>query len=74
MTDSQNKRVLQFLKTHRGGMTQDDAEYKMAPRIKRLAARIHDLRCEGHHIHVEIQKSNNARYARYFLLKEKANV
>ena len=74
MTDSQNKRVLQFLKKNRGGgMTQDDAEYNMKPRIKRLASRIYDLKCMGHEIHVEIQKVGDTRFARYFLIKERAN-
>lgn len=35
----------------------------------RLAARINDLRMEGHHIHTETIIANGKRYAQYHLIK-----
>lgn len=35
----------------------------------RLAARINDLRMEGHHIHTETIVKDGKRYAQYHLLK-----
>jgi len=39
----------------------------------RLAARIQELRMRGHKIHTETAVKNGKRYARYHLLKAKAN-
>ena len=37
----------------------------------RLAARINDLRMQGHQIHTEVTMSNGKRYATYHLLNRK---
>lgn len=39
----------------------------------RLAARINDLRMEGHHIHTEITMKNGKRFAEYHLVKRKVS-
>ena len=70
---SQNKRVLDFMRDHKRGITQDDCEYKISPRIKRLASRIHDLKSMGHEIYSEMEKRGDVRYSRYTLIKENPN-
>ena len=70
---SQNKRILDFMRNHKRGITQDDCEYNMSPRIKRLASRIHDLRSFGHEIYSEMEKRGDVRYSRYTLIKENPN-
>ena len=65
--EKQNIRVLKHLKEH-GSITQDEAD-EMRPRIKRLSARIFDLRNQGHEIVTDIICGKNeygpTRYARY---------
>ena len=65
--ENQNKRVLQVLR-ERGTITQDDAD-NMKPRIKRLSARIFDLRNQGYEIQTDTICGKNeygpTRYARY---------
>ena len=39
----------------------------------RLAARINDLRMDGHKIHTEIARKDGRRYAKYHLVKQKAS-
>lgn len=63
--DNQNKRVLKFMMEH-GSITQDDAD---GIKIRRLSARIFDLRNEGHQIVTDTVYGKNeygpTRYARY---------
>lgn len=65
--ENQNNRVLQFLLEH-GNITQDDAD-EMKPKIKRLSARIFDLRNQGHEIVTDTIRGKNeygrTSYARY---------
>ena len=65
--ENQNRRVHQFLLEH-GSITQDDAD-NMRPKIKRLSARIFDLRNRGLEIETEPVLGKNeygpTRYARY---------
>lgn len=65
--ENQNNRVHQFLLEH-GSITQDDAD-NMRPKIKRLSARIFDLRNRGLEIETETVLGKNeygpTRYARY---------
>jgi len=63
---TQNDRVLERLQ---GGysITQEDCDH-MAPKIKRLAARIYDLQQQGHRIKVKtITTPGGARVAQYSL-------
>ena len=65
--ENQNRRVLQVLIMN-GSITQDDAD-NMKPRIKRLSARIFDLRNKGYDIATDTICGKNeygpTRYARY---------
>ena len=65
--ENQNRRVLQVLIMN-GSITQDDAD-NMKPRIKRLSARIFDLRNKGYEIVTDTICGKNeygpTRYARY---------
>lgn len=67
--DKQNERVLQYLKTHKKGITSWDAIMKM--HITRLGARIFDLKEKGYNIVtvLEPNKDNNANHARYVLMR-----
>jgi len=47
---TQSERVLQYLRQH-GTITQDQADRQLG--IRRLAARIHDLRADGHEIEAD---------------------
>lgn len=68
---SQTKRVLEYMKSHKG-ITALDAMSLPGGMVMRLAARIADLRSEGHVIDTYIETSEKGkRYARYFLIKEK---
>ena len=67
---SQNKQILHYLKSM-GSITPIVAlnEYGCF----RLAARIKDLRDEGHNILTEIVYNDNKKYARYCLINEVNN-
>jgi hypothetical protein len=60
--------VLKHLRNH-GSITQREAAQQYG--IYRLAARIYDLRREGHDIEKKMEKSGNAQYARYYLHQTK---
>ena len=67
---SQSKKILAYLKTHNKGITPMDALRKFE--CFRLAARIADLRADGHDIRsemetIEYEDGSKKRYARYFL-------
>lgn len=63
---TQEKMVLEYMKTHKGITALGATRLG----IMRLAARISDLRGEGHIIDTEIEKRNGKHYARYYLIKE----
>ena len=65
---SQNKKILHYLETHKRGITSVEAFEKL--RITRLASRIHDLRQMGYPVSTFIVQTTNedgrvVRYARY---------
>ncbi len=62
---SQNASILKLLKTRRDGITAVDA--MTAADCWRLAARVHDLRCQGHEIETRMEAHSNGKHARYFL-------
>lgn len=64
---SQNEEILNMLK--RQPITALDAA-KIG--CMRLAARIHDLRMQGHVITTEPVNVNGKQFARYYLMKRKA--
>ena len=63
--ENQNNRILQHLREH-GTITQDEAD---ALKVRRLSARIFDLRNKGHEIVTDTIYGKNeygpTRYARY---------
>jgi len=68
--DSQNKRLLKYMETHKRGITAVDAYEKLG--IARLSARIHDLRSVGYNISTYWEEGENryeekVRYGRYYL-------
>lgn len=70
---AQNRKVLEHMKT-RGAITQNDAKDLYG--CNRLAARIYDLRKEGHEINAETRCGLNrfgqkTRYAAYTLSPER---
>jgi len=66
--ETQTKQILQYIRTQ--PITAIDALQYIGS--FRLAARIKDLRDEGHDIHTEIITTDNgAKIARYSLIKEK---
>ena len=68
--EKQTETILQYLKTHKNGITSWDAIQKFG--ITRLGARIYDLKDRGYEFAVmrEPNKNNNATHARYVLLKK----
>jgi len=66
---NQNENILALLK--QGPVTALDAIQQCM--CLRLAARIHDLRMQGHVITTEPVKINGKQYARYYLIKEAEN-
>lgn len=68
----QTERLLDYLQSHK---SIDDFEALRSLSIKRLSARIHELREEGHSIETEYKKGKNEygnyRYAVYKLVDEK---
>lgn len=62
-TNSQNRRVLKLLKQrYRQGLSQQEAAIEL--NVWRLAARINDLRGQGHDIETRIEPDGH--FARYF--------
>jgi hypothetical protein len=66
--DTQKLKVLNHLRTSKNGITSWEAI--TAYRITRLAARIADLREDGHTINAEMETFADKRFARYFLISE----
>ena len=66
---SQNKMILNYLKTHKRGLTPIDALQKFG--CFRLSARIADLKELGYDIRTDMEdnKNNRGRHARYFLME-----
>jgi hypothetical protein len=65
---NQTKQILEYLKE---GHTISPAEALIRCGCFRLAARINDLRNQGHEIKSEMRKDTNGkRYARYSLVSE----
>ena len=60
--DAQRDAILWHLE-HRGSITPVEALNELG--CFRLAARIEELRREGHHIRTTIEKRGKSRYARY---------
>ena len=63
---TQNKQVLNFLRTH-GSITPLDAMLHI--NCYRLAARIHDLRGQGHNIKTVEEAHDGGTHARYELVE-----
>lgn len=70
--DAQKLKILKFLRNSNSGITSWDAISTF--RITRLAARISELKDDGHEIETIMEQDDNAgkRYARYYLIKEAA--
>lgn len=66
---SQSKQILNHLS--RSPITAIDALSQYG--CFRLAARINDLRMEGHHIHTETIIKDGKRYAQYHLIKREVS-
>lgn len=67
---TQNKKILHYLETHKRGITNVDAAEKF--HCYRLSGRIFDLRQMGYDIETYYEQHENedgsrSRYARYFL-------
>ena len=59
-------RLLNYLKTHKKGITGHDALLKLG--LYRLSGEIHQLRSEGHNIKTEMMtREDGTQYARYYL-------
>jgi len=66
--NTQNARVLDFMRTH-GSITDNDAWERMTPPIRRLAARIFDLTELGWEIESRMVESpGGARVSRYYIV------
>lgn len=67
---SQKKQILNYLKSHKRGLTGLDAWKKF--HCYRLGARIYELREAGHDIRTDYEDNENGigRHARYFLIGE----
>ena len=66
--ESQKLTVLTHMRKNKNGITSWGAISNY--HITRLAARIADLRQDGHTIETMPETQNNKRFARYFLIKE----
>ncbi len=68
--DTQKIKILHFLRNSNTGISTWDAIATF--KITRLAARISDLKDDGHTIEtiMETNENNGTRYARYYLIKE----
>ena len=70
---TQNDRLTNYLRTHKGGITQREATRELS--IGRLSARIEELRRKGIDIRDEYETNVNrygerTRYKRYWLMEE----
>ena len=73
MDKSQKQLVLEYLRKH-GSITADEAQ-NHCKRCHRLAARIAELRADGHNIVTDTKDAdgNTVNYAIYRLIKEEKN-
>lgn len=63
---TKKEKLLQYLKTHRRGITGHDALFKLG--LYRLSGEINQLRSEGHDIKTEMMtREDGTRYARYYI-------
>ena len=65
---NQKFQILNFLRNTNTGMTSWDAIQHC--RCTRLAARILNLKDDGHTIETIMEQNNGTTYARYYLIKE----
>lgn len=66
MPMTKKARLLNYLKTHKRGITGHDALLKIG--LYRLSGEIHELRNEGYDIKTEMmEREDGTRYARYYL-------
>lgn len=66
MQMTKKAKLLNYLKTHKKGITGHDALRKIG--LYRLSGEIHELRNEGHDIKTEMmEREDGTRYARYYL-------
>jgi len=66
MQMTKKARLLNYLKTHKRGITGHDALLKLG--LYRLSGEIHQLRNEGHNIKTEMMtREDGTQYARYYL-------
>lgn len=66
--DTQKLKVLNHLRDRKNGLSSWEAIVNY--RITRLAARIADLKEDGHTISAQMEEENGKRFARYYLIKE----
>ena len=65
MQMTKKARLLNYLKTHKRGITGHDALLKLG--LYRLSGEIHQLRNEGHNIKTEMMtREDGTKYARYY--------
>lgn len=66
MEQSKKQKLLNYLMSHKRGITGHDALLKLG--LYRLSGEIHQLRKEGHNIKTEMMENEKGeRYARYYL-------
>ncbi len=66
MAQTKKQKLLNYLKSHRRGITGHDALLKLG--LYRLSGEIHQLRKEGHQIKTEMMtREDGTTYARYYL-------
>ena len=66
MKQTKKAKLLNYLQTHRRGITGLDALRKLG--LYRLSGEIHVLRNEGHNIKTEMMtREDGTQYARYYL-------
>lgn len=66
MENSKKTKVLNYMQTHKRGITGHDALLKIG--LYRLSGAIHELRKEGYPIKTEMMKrEDGTTYARYYL-------
>ena len=66
MEQSKKQKLLNYLMSHKRGITGHDALLELG--LYRLSGEIHQLRKEGHNIKTEMmERSDGTRFARYYL-------
>lgn len=66
MEKSKKTKVLNYIQTHKRGITGHEALFKIG--LYRLSGAIHELRKEGYDIKTEMMKrEDGTTYARYYL-------